>query len=417
MKPTVVIMTLPLTPVALFGYGILRFLGQIDEEAYVRFTRTSSHHSDLFSCEENVVDLRLREGGLYSQVSKLVELNHSLKRALSFASFGNTSGENREVHTKLGSVLRKLNTANSREALHLTSQLIKKLADSNSDIWKSTKSLEILVENLESLVRQPQRSSYPGDKRILSLPVFQKKNGVRGTENDITNFFEVVLEEGRICSLQEKHISLVVGGPSGSGKSTLAVSIMAEMRNCIRTLQSRSSFADLELNVGLFTLDIGTPTTRAIAEGWGNDRERLERLKQPWSMKLAERLQRAFLESRDRCNITVADLPGRVTDITKMLVAPADAAIIISNDWSVMQQEWEPLMKELGVPVISKIRKRNSDEGVSSIVTSWQQGERLSGRVTALNRTQKSWDLFIQWLALFLLFDILPNKFGEEDIT
>ena len=74
-------------------------------------------------------------------------------------------------------------------------------------------------------------------------------------------------------------------------------------------------------------------------------------------------------------------------------------------------------MKELGVPVISKIRKRNSDEGVSSIVTSWQQGERLSGRVTALNRTQKSWDLFIQWLALFLLFDILPNKFGEEDIT
>ena len=156
-------------------------------------------------------------------------------------------------------------------------------------------------------------------------------------------------------------------------------------------------------------------TTDAIADAWANSEpERVERTKREWTPRLARRGVEKLLKSRARGNITISDLPGKVTDITRLLAAPADAAILLSRDWELLKQEWVPLMQKLGVPVISKIRSRQVGEGLSSIVTLYQPGERLNGRVVALNRIQKSWDPFIQWLSVFLLFDILPSMFGEE---
>jgi len=257
----------------------------------------------------------------------------------------------------------------------------------------------------------PRRISTPS---CFSLQVFKGKGG-EGAENDLTTTFEVTLDEGRIYSLQDKHIGVVIGGPPQSGKSTLAVSLVTEMNNYIRSLKTRRGFADLDVSVGLCTLDAATPTSKAIAEGWARkDPEKLASMKQPWTQRLARQAQDRFLYAREKCNIVIGDLPGRVTPITELLVSSADASIIISKDWEVVKEEWLPLMHRAGVPLISKVRRRETGDGYESLVTSWRPGERFSGRVASLNRAQVSSDLFLQWLVLFLLFDIFPPMFGEK---
>lgn len=408
MPAATAILPFPLSATALFGYGILRFLGHVSDDTHVRFAHVAGSPSKLFTCQGKIIELRLRTSDLYLEVLGLTGSDPQLKRILTFACHGD-----KEMRERLESVLHKLNTENRRKALSLVSQLIATSMETKSDMWKSTKGFEAFVTTLSSLpTRLP--TTYPPDKRIMSLPVFKgKKEGVR-TEDDVTESFEVVLEEGRICTLQGKHIGIVIGGPPQSGKSTLAVSLVAEMQNWITTLQTRRDFEGLNVTVGRCTLDLATPTTEAIAEGWANiDSQKLTSMKQPWTPRLAKRAQERFLESRGKYNIVVGDLPGRVTEITELLVSTADACIILSNDWDIVQKEWIPLMNTAGVPIISKVRRRETGDGYSSLVTSWRKGERFSGRVTALNRTQKSWDLFIQWLALFLLFDVLPTQFGE----
>ncbi|OGI95056.1 hypothetical protein A2917_01595 [Candidatus Nomurabacteria bacterium RIFCSPLOWO2_01_FULL_42_17] len=408
-KPSsVAVLPFPLTAAALFGYGILRFLGHIDEKTHTRFTRVSGSRANLFGCQERIINLHC--GEFYPKVFGLIKSDAQLKRILYFAVCGDNH-QNRTRHVRLVAALQKLNTDTSRRALTEVFLLVRMLKEKSDDIWKSEKILENFTIMLESLEVQPVVTTYPPDKRIISLPVFQKKDGIP-TDDDVTGSFEVTLSEGRAYELQDKHICLVVGGPSGSGKSTLSVSLVAEMENCIRSLKSRTSFSDLQLTVGLANLDLATPTTQAIAEGWATDREKVKNLKQPWTMELAEQAQQELLRSRAQHNIVIGDLPGRVTDVTELLAGTADASIIITKDWTVLQKEWNPFMSSVGLPIVSRIRSRRSDEtGFSSLVTHRRPQQRLSGRITALNRYHKSWDLFIQWLAVFLLFEILPTQF------
>src|SRR3989338_4692707 len=405
----VVVLPAPLTPAALFCYGILRFLGYINEEkTHARFTRVAGPHAELFGCEGRIADLR---GNLYPGVLGLIGSDTILKRMLTFASFGDQI-----VHSRLESVLRKLNTENSRLALSEVFCLVVDCVETKSDPWKSAGGLEVLVETLGSLATQSRQAIvYPPDKRFLSFPVFQEKNSGHRTEDDITGSFGVTLEEGKIFALRGKHLGIAIGGPRGSGKRTLSVSLVAEMDNCLRSLQTRASFADLDVKVGLQTFDMGTPTTRAIQEGWAaTDQEKLLSQKQPWNMGLARQSLKGFLRSRGKYNIVVSDLPGRITDITRIIAASADAGIVVRNDLEFAKTNWFPFMRSVGVPIVAKIRSRQGNEGLSSLVSHWRPGELFSCRVTALNRSNKSWDLFIQWLALFLLFDILPKQFGEE---
>jgi len=335
-----------------------------------------------------------------------------LKRILTFAQSGGNP-QTKNLYVRLATALqKKQNIYTSRKALVEAFLLVSRLKEKSGDIWQSTNALEAFVDVLESNPKPFIPScSYPPDKRFLDLPVFQKRNGVR-TEDDVTGSFEVTLSEGRIYELQNKHIALVTGGPSRSGKSTLAVSLMGEMKKCIKSLNTRGNFSDLEVTVGLANLDLATPTTLAIEEGWATDHERVKSLKRPWTIELAEEAQKNLLSCRAKYNITIGDLPGgRIDDITELLAATADASIIISNDWETLKKDWCPLMKSVGIPIVSLIRSRSAGDGVSSLVTQRIEGEILMGRISSLNRQQKSWDLFIQWLALFLLFDVLPAKF------
>jgi len=397
--------------ISLFSYGILRFLGYIDGNTHMRFTSVPStkKKTDLFGCEGQIA--YLHRANLHSRVLELLEGDYYLKRIISFAQNGGNP-QTKTLYKDIISTLRKRQTTNtSREALTEAFLLVVRLKEKNGDIWKSAEAIEAFVEKLKSLNPYTLPISYPTDKRYMDLPVFKPREGVR-TEDDITGSFKVVLEEGKILELQEKHITIVIGGPSGSGKSTLAASLVSEMRNVIRSLQTRQGFENLKLDVGLLDLDLATPAVTAIEGGWATDRERMERTKRPWTTELAKEAQKNLIRARAKYNITVGDLPGGKIDyITELLTASGDVGIIITNDWEILTKNWVPLMMSAGVPVASKIKSRKTGDGVSSLVTQMKEGEILMGRISSLSRQHKSWDLFIQWLALFLLFDMLPAKF------
>jgi hypothetical protein len=405
---SVAVLPFPLTAAALFGYGILRFLGYINECTHTRFTRVSNSSTGLFGCSGRIINLNCTQ--LYLKMLEVTQTDKHTKRILTFAVFGDCNESRTKVlYLQLVSALQSLSTTNeARQALEKVFFFIN---ERKIQGWRSVKEIESFVTTMESIkVRSSFAIVYPPDKVFLSLPVF-KKDRQTSSDDNVTGSFAVELPEGRIFELCDKHIALAIGGPSGSGKSTIAVSLVEEMRDRIRSLKSRSGFSNLQLSVGLADLDLGTPTTRAIAEGWATDRAKVESLKQPWTMELAERAQTVLLSQRAEFNILICDLPGRVTETTELLAGTADAGILIATDWTEITEVWNPFVSCIGLPVISRIKRREAMEGFSSLVTKWLPGEHLSGRITALNRSQKSWDLFIHWLALFLLFDILPRQF------
>jgi len=143
MPTAVAVLPGPLTTSALFGYGILRFLGQISKETHVRFTPVSGSPGKLFTCQDRVVDLRLKSSELYTEVIGLIGTDSTLKRILTFAFFGG-----RDAHDqleRLGAVLQKMDTENSRRALSLIFELIAKSVEMKSDVWKSTKDFNTFV--------------------------------------------------------------------------------------------------------------------------------------------------------------------------------------------------------------------------------------------------------------------------------
>lgn len=403
---SVVVLPFPLSVAALFSYGILRFLGFINETAHTRFTRVSSPLTSLFSCEGRIINLQCAQ--LHQRMME-IEMDEHCKRIFGFSAFGDARHSQTEViHSRLVSALNALNTNTSRRALNEVFLLI---SERRIRGWRSLGEIEAFVIALENYSKiQPRVLVYPPDIRSLSLPVYKTKKGVAIDEDAVNDYFDVTLKMGRILELQDRHLCVVIGGEPNVGKSTLAVSLVAEMKHCIRSL-SPNSFPGLEFGVEVVDLDSGSPTTKAIAERWATDRERLFKEKRPWTMERAEEAHQELLRSKSKYNILVGDLPGLITDFTRLTASGADAGIIISRDQGITRDEWIPFMSSEGLPIVSRIKRREIRDGFSSLVTKWCPGESLNGNVVMLNRLQKSWDPFIQWLALFLLFDILPSRF------
>ena len=121
-----------------------------------------------------------------------------------------------------------------------------------------------------------------------------------------------------------------------------------------------------------------------------------------------------FVAAKQEVNIVIADLPGEVSDITETLTVPADGGIIITKDWDEMGV-WDRVLIRCGVRKIAQARSRMPEEGLESVVTLFKPGRLLSGRVTGLDRVVKSWDPFIFYLAVFLLFDLLPSLVSQRE--
>jgi hypothetical protein len=134
---------------------------------------------------------------------------------------------------------------------------------------------------------------------------------------------------GALCG---RRTALVGGGPPGSGKNTLAAYLVPLMNNIVKSLTTRPGWETFDLKVGAKTLDLGTPTLRAISDYRGHDQNMLNSVKKAWTPRLAARAVREFKSARKRGNLVIGDFPGRVTDMTKTLCSQADAAIAVTND-------------------------------------------------------------------------------------
>ncbi|HZW56639.1 MAG TPA: hypothetical protein VFF30_10150 [Nitrososphaerales archaeon] len=147
---------------------------------------------------------------------------------------------------------------------------------------------------------------------------------------------------------------IVVGGPPRSGKSTF----VASMRRALLDIGVRADYVELDPYA----------STLALLEGLMTPEERLRSKRKDISneeiLQVAERLA-SVAESVD---ILLGDLPGMITEQTRMLCRYATHAIIICSDQSPEQMsEWHKFFEELRIPVIAKIvSKLHGNEEVKS---------------------------------------------------
>lgn len=405
MAPRVILVPFPITPLAAFEYFLLRRLGRIGQDAAVRFRATAGTASAAAVLGNGAVyHLLGRDPDSYLQ-SLFPDVppdeKGPMKRLLSYCVSGDPQRGHRLHRWLIQSVL-----AGDDPTRILTSaaELFDSWLADGVDPWRSAFNLPKPDGAVPS-----ESVPYPPDKRYVTLPVFKSREP---GEKEVIAAARRELAEGRIYELRHAHIGLAIGGPPGSGKSTLIVSLATEFANIIASLKSRRGWEGFSLGVAVANLDLATPTVDAIAAGTAKDRgEALRLRKQPWTEDLALQALEAFVQTKARANIVLADLPGKISPLTEMVAAPADVAILITREWSHMPEWQEFAVRRMGLALVSRARSRYAGEefGFTSVVTRYQPGEIIAGRVVGLDRVDRSWDRFVSWLAEFLLFDILPS--------
>lgn len=398
----VLLMPFPITPLLAFAYFIGKKSGQFGPEVEVRYLSSSGGERDNQYLGEGWIKL-LSSKRLYENLDDHLRAHrhdwyHDFKRLLTYCNAGDY---------KLGGEFRKwllrrsLLSSQPKKVLEEAEIILERSV--GSDPWKSGLALESQVRE----EKENKSDASFSDLRIGTLPIFKSN---KPKEDEVLASMRYKLAERNILSLCGENLGIAICGPAGSGKSTLAVSLTSEIENILQSLRTRTAWPSFSLTAKLVNLDLATPTSNAILAGEGKNRPPLEGLKRPWSTELALEAFEIFREDKKQTNLVVADLPGGKPDnITEIVGAIADVAVIVTNDWEGKMKEWTDFVNRMGITLISQARSRLSQEGLSSVVTRYEPGEYVAGRVVSLDRVDRSWDRFIVWLAEFLLFDILPS--------
>ncbi len=438
MTPRVLLVPCPISPLVAFEYFLLKRLGRIGQDAIARYRyRTAGGAKSA--------DVVLGNGAVYNLVGQdptsylpsfppdtPPDAREVLKRLRSYCIYGDT----RRGH-RLQRWLAKLSLAEESPGavLETAAKLFEAWCSRGTDPWRPD------LEIPELARATPVPRAYPPDKRFGSLPIFKQEEGrVKPGEREVIATANYELAEGLIYELAAAHVGVMVGGPAGSGKSTLVASLAAEMRHQIASLATRRGWEGFSLTVEVVNLDLATPTVDAIAAGVAKrDYDALKNRKRRWTEALALEALDAFLQAKARSNLVLADLPGGpIGAITEIVAAPADAAILITKDWSFMEN-WQGFARRMGIPTIVQARSRRSvpdqlpfsaelfrllrrllgrsrDEegGFTSVVTRYHPGRIIAGRVVDLDRMERSWDRFVLWTTESMLFNILPARIRER---
>lgn len=398
----VVIVPFPLTPLSAFGYFLYQGGGEISPNAYsvYHWRPTSDRIKKAWQSDDVLVltgrDITERLDRLIQTEPKTLESQN--RRRLLHLIASPSSGKQKE---NIEAFARSLNTdwSTPQPALMAAIKVFAEILGSKQDP-RLSELQELSIHKAESFVSL----DLPRSQVLDTLPKF---DDTPAPNQKLIGYWHQALEESNIGSLTNQHLSLVVGGPPGSGKTTATVTLVDEMNNLAGSLRSRLGWEEFNLSVGYVNLDLGTPVGNHIVNQQGQNRELLESLKQKWTPEKAEAGLHAIMEAKKEYNIVVADLPGRIDGLTRMLSCGADGSLIFSNKWELVD-EWKRFFAEMGQPNLTQAFTRPPNEGLMSSVKVYRPGSFLSGRVCGLVRVVCSWDPFLKFLAKALLFDLLP---------
>ncbi len=399
----VVIVPFPLTPLAAYGH----FLG-------LRFGKISQHAVSVYHWRPNSPGARqtwqsddilvLTGTDLVDRLEKLIknslpgEIRYPYLRLLHYVASPKLGAQMENI-TDMSKRLAG-NWSTPQQPLAAAGQLFSKLVQS-----KQNPRLTGLPELIIDSTPLATPLYLPPSKLFVTLPKFDDSPA---PNQKLVGYWQEWLEESNIAALTDQHITVIVGGPPGSGKTTATVTLVNEMNNLIQSLRTRFGWEAFNLSVKYLSLDLGTPVGDFIISQQGQNRDLVNNAKQRWTPEFAEAGLHAMLQAKHEHNIVIADLPGQIDGLTRLLSCGADGSIILSRDWSKVD-EWKRFFAEMGQANLSQALSRSPEEGFMSTVKVYRRGHFLSGRVSGLMRVVCSWDPFLHFLAKALLFDLLPS--------
>lgn len=248
------------------------------------------------------------------------------------------------------------------------------------------------------------------DARYVTIPTTAALTDQPRERREATGYHTIRLPEHRVFQIVKRPLVVVIGGPPNSGKSTVAASLMVEVNAILDSLQSRGGiWEQLGYRCSVETLDAATPVSDAVVAGVGKSKSMLKERKVPWSKSLAfEAVKRVCDSTKGSPQLVLADLPGRIDDLTRILTGSADAALVVTNCWERIE-EWRSMFRQHDVPVLGEFESVITP----SMITRLDRGKIIRGRIHKPDRIVNNWDPTIRTLAEFLLFELLPAKFGK----
>lgn len=246
--------------------------------------------------------------------------------------------------------------------------------------------------------------SLPAGTHHMTLPRFKSNDPL---ERTIVGKERVQFDETRIGLLSGQHLGIVLGGPPNSGKSTCIASLVEQMQNIVGSLQSRAGWSGFQLSIGLVNLDLATPTAEQVYGMKELTARDLQARKRPWTRELAFEALGAFEAAKEKNNIVLADLPGKIDILTEIISVPADAGILLTREWRQIAA-WQTFLRNMGVSKLVQARTRSAKQHLPSLVKRFNSGREVAGRISGLERFVCPWDPFVHFLAYALLLDLLP---------
>lgn len=408
----------PLSPLAAFAYYLLSKetpeKGSLLGRHYARWTLATrqilSEGEPVFNWQNVIVNLNVPESDLRKLVEKHLDTVlltfagfHHRRKVMNFFFFGK---QFRAAWDRWFAFTGKL-SRHDQAASALSACVV--LFDR---IFTESLLPISLDSELKVDVPSPFRHVNSEAYRVLTIPVSKRNDEIEDDHfaREIYKRTKKSLLKAPIANLAGDKTIILVGGDPNLGKSTLAPALFEQMRDEIESIQSEREFAGLNLRISYVSLDEGTPVSDAVLKGEGRDRELMTGRKQPWSVELAARAIKKVELAMADADIIITDLPGKVTDITKLLSTYATLGIFLGptkmSEWKESKDRWKAFFREIGLPVVARIK---STLGVSMMIE-LREEKMLYGRVHQPMRLITGSDSFIRQAAEFLLFNIIPGR-------
>lgn len=420
-NPTrIVLLPRPLSPLAAFAYFLLTkiyFDGeQILSNHYVRWTISREHREkpqrDQIEELGMIINLSLSDKYLREFVTRLLDSDclqgnrWLLKKYANFFRFG---AKFKIATLRWEAYVAKLSRfARVEDALSIYTKCIESALEKK--VMPVSMDLELKFEAPE-----PYRQHIVDHRRVITIPI-TKRNLDEPDDNlarEIVDSTTKVLCEGKVLNLLREKIVILIGGNPGLGKSSVSAALYTEFYNEIKSLHSRGGdFNDLNrLRIGTVSLDAATPVVDAILEHRGQDRQALSAIKRPWSIELAHESVAKMKSALDEFDIVLADLPGKIDDITRLLGSCATFGILLAPVGEPSQRnDWVEYFKSLGIPIIVKIK--STQTGMSMLSQLTHQAE-IIGRLRTPRRLITGADSFIRTMSELMLFDVMPGYLSK----